>query len=93
MSLFKSLPTYDWLLAAGITPSKTKTYTLKQLQAVAVANHGFPAVWNCRNGVLNEAWYGYVTRGNVESGEFVPTLALGRSTCPAYAPSSSLIQF
>ena len=82
MSLFKSLPTYDWLGAAGITPSTTQTYTLGQLQEASVKNHGFEAVWNCRNASLGEVWYGYFTRGNVESGEFVPTVALGKSNCP-----------
>lgn len=43
VSLFKSLPTYDWLSAAGIVPSTSTTYTLAQLQAVANARFGHDA--------------------------------------------------
>lgn len=69
---FKQLPTYDWLSAAGIVPSNTQTYTLSQLQAVAKGRFGQPITWGCRSGVLNEAHYGYYTRGNVVTGEFIP---------------------
>lgn len=40
VSLFKDLPTYSWLVAAGIKPSTTATYSLAQLQAVAKENFG-----------------------------------------------------
>ena len=33
VTLFKSLPTYDWLSQAGITPDSSKTYTLDELQS------------------------------------------------------------
>ncbi|ORY89106.1 ribonuclease T2-like protein [Leucosporidium creatinivorum] len=82
VELFKQLPTYDWLSAAGIVPSNSKTYTLAQLQAVAKSRFGQPITWGCRSGVLNEAHYGYYTRGNVVSGEFIPA-DVDKSTCPS----------
>lgn len=84
VALHKALPTYQWLTAAGITPSSTNTYTLAQLQAVARNNFGQEIVWNCRSGALNEAWYGYFTRGTIESGAFVAADTAGLvSNCPA----------
>jgi ribonuclease T2 len=66
VSQFKKLPTYDWLKAAGIVPSLTATYTLEQLQAVAIKRHGFPITWGCSSaGVLDEAWYHYLTKGPI----------------------------
>ncbi|RWA10200.1 hypothetical protein EKO27_g4911 [Xylaria grammica] len=43
VSLFKTLPTYDWLAAAGIVPSSTQTYTLAAIQEVLTAHHGHNA--------------------------------------------------
>ncbi|KAK4050739.1 Ribonuclease T2 precursor (RNase T2) [Microbotryomycetes sp. JL221] len=83
VSLFKTLPTYSWLADAGITPSTTKTYSLGQLQAVANAKFGHDIVWNCRNGALNEAWFFYNTRGNIVTGTFYATDAVGSSNCPS----------
>ena len=31
VELFKQLPTYDWLAQSGITPSRTRTYTLSEV--------------------------------------------------------------
>lgn len=58
VNLFQSLPTFDWLAAAGIRPSTTQTYTLDQLQAVARDNFGYDVVWKCDGDVLNAVWYG-----------------------------------
>lgn len=84
VSLFQTLPTYQWLSAAGIVPSNDQTYNLSDLQAVAQANQGFNAVWNCKNGILDEVWWGFVASGGFSSGtiQFVATDALGTSTCP-----------
>ncbi|KAG6889986.1 hypothetical protein C0995_012946 [Termitomyces sp. Mi166 len=38
--LFKSLPTYDWLANAGITPSSSTTHTLSSLNSVLKAGAG-----------------------------------------------------
>ncbi|GAA5995433.1 hypothetical protein JCM5350_005972 [Sporobolomyces pararoseus] len=94
VELFKTLPTYNWLAAAGIVPSTTKTYTLAQLQAVAKANFGYEAVFNCQNGALNEVWYGYYAQGPINGGKLSPTSPIGSgSTCPStgikYLPKST----
>ncbi|KAK4050834.1 Ribonuclease T2 precursor (RNase T2) [Microbotryomycetes sp. JL201] len=93
VALFKTLPTYDWLSAAGITPSTGKTYTLSQLQAVANSQFGHDVVWKCQNGALNEVWYSYVTRGNIVNGQFINSDPLASSNCPStgikYLPKGS----
>ncbi|BGP12162.1 hypothetical protein JCM10213_004728 [Rhodosporidiobolus nylandii] len=84
VSLFKSLPTYDWLAADGIVPSETATYTLEQLQAVAKKHHsGFEIYWGCSDGALSEAWYYFVTKGPIAGGKFIPAQMTGSSSCPA----------
>ncbi|KAI8442724.1 ribonuclease T2-like protein [Phakopsora pachyrhizi] len=83
VQLFKELPTYSWLAAGGIVPSKSVTYSLDQLQAVARKEFGHEAVWNCRGHTLNEVWWHFNTRGAVADGKFLPTDPVGpRSTCP-----------
>ncbi|OTA06464.1 hypothetical protein A9Z42_0072310 [Trichoderma parareesei] len=83
-TLFQTLPSYDWLAAAGISPSTTATYTLAGIQDALTAHHGQNVVINCaKNGELNELWYHYNVRGSVQSGTFVPVEPVGApSTCP-----------
>jgi ribonuclease T2 len=38
--LFKTLPTYNWLADAGITPSSSETYTLSSLLSALEAGSG-----------------------------------------------------
>ncbi|KAI1158190.1 ribonuclease t2 [Nemania serpens] len=84
VGLFKTLPTYDWLAAAGIVPSATKTYTLAAIQAVLTAHHGHNAVIRCSGGELNELWYHYRVRGSVQTGTFVAVDPVGSgANCPA----------
>ncbi|KAJ4854212.1 ribonuclease t2 family domain-containing protein [Trichoderma breve] len=94
VSLFQSLPSYDWLAAAGIVPSKTATYTLAAIQAALTAHHGHNVVINCDNGELNELWYQFNVRGSVQTGTFTPVDPVGSgSTCPKtgikYLPKSA----
>lgn len=93
VSLFQSLPSYDWLAAAGIVPSKTATYTLAAIQAALTAHHGHNVIINCDNGELNELWYQFNVRGSVQTGTFTPVDPVGSgSTCPKtgikYLPKS-----
>lgn len=93
VSLFQSLPSYDWLAAAGIVPSTTATYTLAAIQAALTAHHGHNVVINCANGALNELWYQFNVRGSVQTGTFTPVDPVGSaSTCPKtgikYLPKS-----
>ncbi|GAW21577.1 hypothetical protein ANO14919_111000 [Xylariales sp. No.14919] len=84
VSLFKTLPTYDWLAAAGIVPSSTQTYTLAAIQEVLTAHHGHNAIIRCSGSTLNELWYHFQVRGSIQSGTFKAVDPVGSgSTCPA----------
>ncbi|CAG8972130.1 hypothetical protein HYALB_00008135 [Hymenoscyphus albidus] len=83
VSLFAGLDTYAFLEAASIIPSTTATYTFTQIQDALTAAHGFPVTISCKGGALDEVWYHYNVRGNVQTGDFVPTSPDGsKSSCP-----------
>ncbi|KAI0200369.1 ribonuclease T2-like protein [Astrocystis sublimbata] len=85
VGLFKTLPTYDWLAAADIVPSASKTYTLAAIQKVLTEHHdGHTPVIRCRSGELDELWYHYQVQGSVQSGTFKAVDPVGSgSNCPA----------
>lgn len=85
VSLFETLPSYEFLTEAGITPSTVNTYTRDQIQAALSAKHGGNEVTlGCRGSRLNEIWYHFTVRGSVSGGEFVPGPPDGpKSSCPA----------
>ncbi|TID14304.1 ribonuclease M [Venturia nashicola] len=94
VSLFKSLPSYEWLSDAGIVPSTTATYTLSQIQSALQGQFGVPVTINCKNGEFNELWYHYEVQGSVQSGTFKAATPVGSgSTCPSsgikYLPKGS----
>lgn len=93
VSLFKTLPTYDWLEEAGITPSTSKTYTLSAIQDALETQHGAGVTLGCSGKVLNEVWYHFNVRGSLQQGTFVAANPDGsKSTCPStgikYTPKS-----
>ncbi|KAH6692720.1 ribonuclease Trv [Plectosphaerella plurivora] len=84
VALFKTLPSYKWLEDAGIVPSTTATYTLKQINAALASHHGHDVIINCnKQGEINELWYHFNVQGSVQTGKFVPAVPFGTSTCPA----------
>ncbi|KAI8939321.1 hypothetical protein NX059_003111 [Plenodomus lindquistii] len=85
VDLFKTLPSYEWLADAGITPSTSKTYTTEQIQAAIQAKRpGVSVTLGCKSSALNEIWYHYDVRGALQTGDFVPANPDGtKSTCPA----------
>ncbi|KAF2144502.1 uncharacterized protein K452DRAFT_325066 [Aplosporella prunicola CBS 121167] len=94
VELFKSLPSYEWLSEAGITPSSSKTYTFAEIQKVLSAKHGNEVTLGCKGGALNEIWYHFDVRGSVVTGEFVSAEPDGtKSSCPKtgikYLPKGS----
>jgi ribonuclease T2 len=95
VNLYKTLPSYDWLSAAGIVPSTTKTYTFAAIQsAIQAKRPGVEVTLGCKSGVFNEIWYHYDVRGSVQTGQFVPSDPDGtKSTCPTtgikYLPKTS----
>ncbi|KAF1843849.1 ribonuclease T2 [Cucurbitaria berberidis CBS 394.84] len=84
VDLFKQLPSYEWLKAAGIEPSTDKTWTFAQIQsALAAKRPGVEVTLGCKSGALNEIWYHYDVRGSLQTGEFVASDPDGtKSTCP-----------
>ena len=84
VDLFKTLPSYQWLSDAGITPSTSKTYTFDAIQkAIQAKRPDVEVTLGCRSGALNEIWYHYDVRGSLQTGQFVPSDPDGtKSTCP-----------
>ncbi|CEL56543.1 ribonuclease T2 family, putative [Rhizoctonia solani AG-1 IB] len=81
VNLFKTLPTYDFLGAAGIYPSSTVTYTLAQISAAVKAKWGYTPAFDCTSGSLNAISYYYHLKGSVIDGTLVPIDAPKAGTC------------
>ncbi|OAA50265.1 Ribonuclease Trv [Metarhizium rileyi] len=92
VDLFKTLPTYKWLSEAGITPSRSKTHSLKEIQSVLSKRHGAKVTLGCKGKVLNEVWYHFNVRGSLQSGTFIASAPDGaKGKCPSqvqYKPKS-----
>lgn len=93
-ALFKVLPTYETLAAAGVLPSNSRTWTAEEIQIPLEKMHGTRVTLRCRGKMLDEVWYHFSVRGPVQTGKFVaaePDRA--RSNCPGtgirYIPKSS----
>jgi len=84
VSLYQTLPSYDWLAAAGVVPSTTVPYTAQQFQDALSPHHGGNQVYlGCTDGnQIDELWYYYYVQGSVQDGTFEPT-EFGSSSCPA----------
>ncbi|KAI0322989.1 ribonuclease T2-like protein [Amylostereum chailletii] len=70
VKLFKTLPTYDWLAAAGITPSSSKTYTLAQITSALKSASGVTPALSCSGTSINQISYYMHLRGSVIDGAF-----------------------
>ncbi|MCJ1354993.1 MAG: ribonuclease T2-like [Icmadophila ericetorum] len=96
VNLFKTLPTYQWLSAAGITPSNSKTYTSAAiLSALSSPRGGVTPTISCSGSSLDEVYYYFNMMGSVQTGTFVPTNPVGSSSsCPStgikYTPKTAL---
>lgn len=83
VSEFKKLDTYAALADAGIYPSKSRTYTNKEISAALEKVTGKPVILGCERGALNQAWWTFNVRGSLQTGEFVPADAqASKGTCP-----------
>ncbi|CEO59498.1 hypothetical protein PMG11_04173 [Penicillium brasilianum] len=83
VDLFKGLDTYKALSDAGITPSSSKTYTQKQIQAALTSLHDGASVYlGCSSGKLNQVWYFYNVAGNAIDGQYEAVDTLTTSSCP-----------
>ncbi|KAK6200178.1 uncharacterized protein RJT21DRAFT_5284 [Scheffersomyces amazonensis] len=84
VELWKSYPTYQFLLSNGIVPTLKKQYDLRDVQkALADNNGGFTAYVGCHNGTIDEIWYYNNLKGNVLTGEYRPMDTLTNSTYPS----------
>lgn len=84
VSLFKTLPTYEWLADAGIKPSTSKTYTASAIQAALEAQHGAEVTLGCSGKYLSEVWYHFNVKGSLQDGTFVASDPDGsKSSCPS----------
>jgi len=83
VQLFKTLPTYVWLAAAGIYPSTTIQYNLTQFIAALQPMHGAIPYIGCSKGQVDELWYFYHIQGSVQTGKYVPTDTVTAQGCPA----------
>lgn len=82
--LFETLPTYKWLVDAGITPSNSKTYTKSQIQQALNSKFGADVYFKCdSNNAINEIWYFHHIKGSLLQQNFIPIDSLSSSNCPS----------
>ena len=84
VTLFSQLDTFKALADAGIHPSTSRTYTNKEISEALYNLTGAPVVLGCNRGALNQAWYTFNVRGNLQTGAFVASepAGSGKGTCP-----------
>ncbi|KAL6808066.1 ribonuclease T2 [Trichoderma sp. SZMC 28013] len=83
VSLFKTLPTYQWLADAGITPDGSKSYALEDIQSALSKQHGADVTLSCEGKSLNQVYYHFNVKGSLQDGQFVAAAPDGsKSTCP-----------
>ncbi len=87
VTLFKTLPTYQWLAKAGITPDSSKTFTLSEITSALKSAGGVTPALDCDGKNLNQiSWYFHL-KGSLLDGKFVP---IGTSYTPALAREPQL---
>ncbi|KAJ6469648.1 ribonuclease [Mycena vitilis] len=82
VKLFKTLPTYQWLSDAGITPSSSTTHTLASLTAALKKGYGFTPALDCSGSAVSQISYYMHLKGSVIDGTFVPIDAPEKGSCP-----------
>ena len=84
VEVWDTLPTYDFLANAGITPSAEHKYKLSDVQAALSAAHNGTTVYvGCADhDAISEIWYYHVVKGNILTGIYKPIDSLTKSTCP-----------
>ncbi|KAH8814657.1 ribonuclease T2-like protein [Flagelloscypha sp. PMI_526] len=90
VSLFKTLPTYDFLRGAGIEPSSSKKYRLSDIQAALREGvGGFDVQVSCKGPQLRTVAYYFNLIGGPTDGKWVPVDAMEKGHCPSnvsYSP-------
>ena len=83
-TLFESLPTYQWLADAGITPSNQQ-YSSSDILNALQQGFGESVIISCSDGALSQVEYTFNVQGSVDGGSFIPvgptdSLATARAT-------------
>ncbi len=83
VSMYKALPSYQWLSEAGINPSNDVTYAKSDISAALNSQFGAEVYFGCdKNGALDEIWYYYHLQGHVIDGDYIPIDFIGSNNCP-----------
>ncbi|KAI0322988.1 base non-specific acid ribonuclease [Amylostereum chailletii] len=80
VKLFKSLPTYEWLSKAGITPGSGE-HDLSDVVAALKSASGVTPALDCSSGALNQISYYYNLKGSVIDGDFELIDAPEKGSC------------
>ncbi|OCH89542.1 base non-specific and adenylic acid preferential ribonuclease [Obba rivulosa] len=91
VNLFQTLPTFDWLEDAGITPSSSKSYSLSSLTSALENQFGATPTFDCDGSTVTQVSYYFNLKGSVIDGEFVPTDSPESGSCKStvkYPPKS-----
>ncbi|KAI0657023.1 RNase Gf29 [Cubamyces menziesii] len=87
-----TLPTYDFLAQAGITPSTSKTYSLSTLTDALKNATGVTPALNCAGSSLSSIQWYFNLKGSLIDGEFVAIDATSNGSCKSssikYPPKS-----
>lgn len=94
VSLWETLPSYEWLSDAGITPSEDKTWTVAEFANALESHTDNKKVYlGCdHNNAINQIWYFFNLRGSVADGEFNHIDTISTSSCTngfKYLPKGS----
>ncbi|KAH8107976.1 ribonuclease M [Cristinia sonorae] len=84
LSLYMTLPTFDFLKKKGITPSATKTYKFADVMSAITKGTGKTPTIQCdgkNKNFLHEMWYHYETKGSVIDGVWLHANADSESNC------------
>jgi ribonuclease T2 len=73
----------QWLSAAGITPSSSKTYTLSAIQAALKTKFGATPYIGCTSSTIGQIYYYHHVSGSAQAGTYTPTDSTDASNCPA----------
>jgi ribonuclease T2 len=84
VNLFQTLPTYQFLANAGITPSTTQTFSLSTLiAALKTGSGGFTPALDCSSSSISAiSWY-FNIKGSLMDGTFVPINSPKAGSCPS----------
>lgn len=83
VELYKKLPSYNWLVDAGITPSETRTYSKQEISDALSKNFGSEVFFKCdSSNALNEIWYYHHIQGSLLQRKFIPIPTVRNSNCP-----------